>query len=88
MYCNVHVVLGDKTSFAIILARKRKLIALLKLRSCCHVAVCALCIFLTVSWVSCGQCDSGRANDKSHDLREESTHTDVQHLSRKTRFLF
>ena len=36
------------------------------------MAVCSLCLFLAVSWVSCGQCDSGRANDKSHDLREES----------------
>ena len=68
LYCNVHVVLCANTSFAIILARKRKLIALLKLRSCCHVAVCALCLFLAVPWVSGRQCDSGRANDKSRAL--------------------
>ena len=37
--------------FAIILVRKRKLINLLKLSSCCPVAVYVLCLFLAVPWV-------------------------------------
>ena len=36
---------------AIISLRKRELVALLELSSCCHVAVCLLCLFLTVPWV-------------------------------------
>ena len=35
-------------SFAIILLRKRELVALLWLCSCCHFGVCVLCLFLVV----------------------------------------
>ena len=38
-------------SFANILLRKRELVALLQLCSCCHVGVCVLSLFLLVTWV-------------------------------------
>ena len=44
------VVLGVLSSLATILLRKRELVALLN----CVVAVCALCLFLTVPWVRYG----------------------------------
>ena len=31
--------------------RKRELVSLIHLFSCCHVTVCVLCLFHTVSWV-------------------------------------
>ena len=44
--CFLWVVLGSLSSLAIILLRKRELVALLYV-----VAVCALCLFLLVLWV-------------------------------------
>ena len=39
------------SSFAIISLRKRELVALHSLSSCCHVAVSVLCLFLLVPWI-------------------------------------
>ena len=46
LFCNA--VLGVLSSFVIILVRKRELVALLLLGSCCHGAVSVLCLFLVV----------------------------------------
>ena len=46
-----YAVLSVFSSFAIILMRKRELVALLKLSSCCLVTVCVMWLFLMVSWV-------------------------------------
>ena len=48
MFCDaVFIVLS---SFEINSLRKRELVALLELCSCCGVAVSVLCLFLTVPW--------------------------------------
>ena len=40
------------SSFAIISLRKQELVALPLLRSCCHVVVSLLCLFLAAPWVN------------------------------------
>ena len=49
--CFGNVVFSVLSSFAIISLRKRELVALLKLSTCCHVAVMDLCLFFMVPWV-------------------------------------
>ena len=46
-----YVLLCVHTSFAIILKRNRKLVALLLLSYICIVTINVLCLFLTVPWV-------------------------------------
>ena len=50
--CNVNVVLSVLSSFAIILLRKREMVARIWLSSCCHLTACVLCLFLLVPWVN------------------------------------
>ena len=47
----INALLRVLSSFAAILLRKRELVVLHLLSSCCHVAVCVLCLFLVISWV-------------------------------------
>ena len=48
LFCTV--VLGVLSSFAIISLRKRKLVALPNLSSCCHVAINNMCLLIVVPW--------------------------------------
>ena len=47
----INYLLSVLSSFAVILLRKRELVVLYLLSSCCHVAVCVLCLFLVIPWV-------------------------------------
>ena len=49
MFC--YAVLNVLSSFAITSQRKRELVALLYLSSCCHMAVIVLSLFLMALWV-------------------------------------
>ena len=49
LFCNT--VLSVLSSFAIMRPRKRELVALLELCSCCLVTVSVLCLFFAVPWV-------------------------------------
>ena len=51
LFC--YVLLCVHSSFAIVLKRKRKLVALLLLSYRCIVTINALWLFLTVPWLAC-----------------------------------
>ena len=70
LFC--YAVYSVLSSFAIILLRKRELIALLKLSSCCHnhVAVSVLYLFLmrAVGMYAVGDCSISRSFLHCYDL--------------------
>ena len=67
LYLFCYTLLCARSCFAIVLKRKRKLVALLLLSYRCIVTINGLCLFLTVPWAGL-QCVIGVFPDHTHFL--------------------